>query len=344
MPDLGARFEKTLDGLRPGWRAERLIVAYSGGLDSAVLLHLAAKSFPPGQVAAAHLNHSLRPEADSEQAFAERQAQSLGVFFITGKSDVTALAGARRRGLEEAARQARYEFLKQAAIRWPAAIIATAHQADDQLETMLMCLVKGGGAGGLAGIHPRRPLAEGEAETPEIIRPLLSVSRDELKVWALKHNLRWVEDSSNLDDHYLRNSLRINVIPLLKQLNPQLSQAAARTAAILRTEEDFWDARLKTMWRNAVVQAEADGLVLDRAALAGLTRAERRRLVYEAMLKVQKFRAETPEPLSFDGVETALDLLDLPKHKGLDLPGGVRVELTAQSFVVTLASRLRRAK
>lgn len=333
-------FQTQLSDICPGWQGGRFLVAYSGGLDSSALLHLSALSLPKDQLAAGHLNHLIRPEAGSDQAFAARTAAELGLKFISEEMDVPSLAAERRRGLEEAARFARYVFLKQAAKIWRADYILTAHQADDQAETILMRLVKGGG-GGLAGIHPRRKLGREDQAGPELLRPLLSFSREQLRAWLTERKLGWVEDASNADGHYLRNALRLDILPRLKELNPRLLDAMGRFASIRRGEEIFWARRLAELWPQLVdIKSRPDKILIDRQALENLTLAEKRRMIYESFLYIWRLRPGYPGPLTLAGVDSAIKMLSEAEHKGLDLPGGLRAELDSRNLVLSLASRL----
>lgn len=341
------RFRHRLSALCPEWAERRFLVAYSGGLDSTALLHLAARILPPDSLGAAHLNHRLRGEAaDRDQRFAEKTARGLGLAFLTEDREVAELARSRRKGLEEAARRARYEFLDRAAANFPADFVLTAHQADDQAETMLLNLTKGTGPGGLAGIHPRRPLERPDPgqttgrRPVELLRPLLSFTRSELQDWLIEQKLGWVEDLSNKDTRYRRNLIRREILPALRSLNPRLVPALARTAEVMRGEEDFWQNHLRKLWTQIVVKETPSALSLDRSSLASLSPAERRRLVYEALQRIWLSRPNPPEPLTFAGVEEVLTLLESAKPRGLDLPGGLRAEAKQGELHLSLASRL----
>lgn len=338
-------FQQNLHALCPDWRDKRFIVAFSGGLDSTALLRLMSMSLPGGHLAAAHLNHLIRAEAANDQIFAARTCQELGLHFITESLNVPSLAQSRRRGLEEAARFARYEFFRRAVQSWPADFVVTAHQADDQAETILMHLIKGTGGGGLAGIPPRRSFrirADESRPAAEILRPLLPFSRTRLQAWLREHSFPWVTDESNNDDHYLRNAIRLDVLPRLKELNPRILEAIGRASSIMRNEEEFWEARLAALWRD-MVDEPADGprLSIERQKLETLTIAEKRRLIYEFFTKIRAYRPGLPEPLSLAGVDTVLAMLAQDRHRGLDLPGGLRAELEPKRLILSLASRFR---
>jgi tRNA(Ile)-lysidine synthase len=332
MPRL---FQASLETLEPAWRDGKFLVAYSGGLDSTALLHLTALVLSPARAAVAHLNHGWRgPASDRDQAFAARAAAELGFSFFTEKGDPAELARRRKKGLEEAARLIRYDFLARAARAWGADFILTAHQADDQAETVLMNLLKGAGPGGLAGIPPRRPLA-GLA----VLRPLLPFSRQNLESWLTARGLAWLEDESNQDRRFRRNAVRGELLPGLKRWNPRLLEALGRSAKLLRAEEDFWQGRLAELW-PLVVRAESPAEIeMDRGLLAVLSLAERRRLIQAGLTKIQRALNLINEPVTFASVETALSLA-ASGRRGLDLPGGVRASAEGPVLRLAAASRL----
>lgn len=337
--DVAGKFREALRSLCPNWQNERFIVALSGGLDSTALLLLALSILLPVQITAAHLNHRLRGEAaEADQRFAAALAAGRGVDFITATEDVAALAETRGKGLEEAARQARYTFLENAAREAGANFILTAHHADDQLETVLMNFVRGAGAGGLAGIHPQRPLGQAA-----ILRPLLTFTREELQAVLTDANQTWVEDATNRDPRYRRNALRLSIIPQLKTINPRLTEAVTRAVAVLRSEEDFWQIHLQSLLPQ-IIQSDdptSNTITLSRSKLTALTQAEQRRLIYGAFLTIKtRTQTQTGEPISLSTIETVLTLLTHhPAHKGLDLPGGLRATLSLNELKLSPASR-----
>lgn len=210
------------DMLRPG---EPVLVALSGGADSVALLHaLRALGYP---VRAFHLNHCLRgAESERDEAFCRALCARLGVELTVERADVAAAARDRGGGVEETARRIRYARLEHAA---QGAKIATAHTADDNLETVLFHLVRGTGAKGLAGIPPVRG---------QIIRPLLGVERAQVEAYLAALGQDYVTDSSNADEAYTRNRIRHTVVPALRAIQPSAAQAAARLGDLLRQDED----------------------------------------------------------------------------------------------------------
>ncbi len=204
----------------------RYVVAFSGGLDSAVLLHALAASRARHQIAvvAVHVDHGLHAEsaawADHCQAF----AAELELEFHGLQVDVDRQSGL---GLEAAAREARYAALRN--LVKPNDWLLSAHHKDDQAETLLLNLMRGSGPAGLAGIDPIRPLASGW-----LVRPLLDVSRNDLEKYAGEQDLVWVDDPSNVDQQFDRNYLRHEVLPLLEARWSDAAGRIRRSAALAR--------------------------------------------------------------------------------------------------------------
>ncbi len=210
-------------------RQEAAVCAVSGGLDSMCLLVLLDQwcRETGARLTAAHFNHRLRgAESDRDEAFVRDWCAARGVDFVSGSADVAALAAETGWTVEEAARNARYAFLRQTAkALGPSTRIYTAHHADDNAETVLLNLLRGTGLTGLRGIPPQR---EG------IFRPLLQVRREELAAFAAKNRIPHVEDATNADaDAAARNYLRLEILPRLRTLNPRAAEHIADAAARL---------------------------------------------------------------------------------------------------------------
>lgn len=202
--------------------ADRVICAVSGGADSmALLMGLYLLRDKLGiSLEAAHFNHCLRgAESDEDEAFVRDFCQGLGLPFHCGREQVVS----GKKGLEAAAREARYHYLTSLGGK-----VATAHTADDNAETVLMHLLRGTGLKGLGAIAPQRG---------KIIRPMLSITREELLVFLNEYHIDYRTDSSNLGDDFLRNRLRHRVMPLLKQENPRLAENLSAAALRLRQDE-----------------------------------------------------------------------------------------------------------
>jgi tRNA(Ile)-lysidine synthase len=210
-----------LGELLPDLARTRLCVAFSGGLDStALLVALAAGRHTHGQLRALHVDHRLRPDSRRWAAHCRRVARALDVRLTVLTAKVSP---ARGESAEAAARRVRYGLL--AAALAPGEALITAHHQDDQLETVLLQLMRGAGIAGLAAMPALAPLGPGV-----LVRPLLAVSRGALGEWAHRQGLSWVEDDSNADLRFDRNYLRARVVPALTARWPSAAASAARAA------------------------------------------------------------------------------------------------------------------
>lgn len=219
-------------------------MAVSGGADSVALLCLLYRlSSSLGlTLAVAHLNHRIRgKESDDDAEFVKKLASRFGISCVIGNIDVPKIAKNSSLSLEMAARKARYDFLVKTAYKLRANVIATAHTADDQAETILLKLARGAGARGLAGI-PRELFLD----DLKVVRPMLDIRRSEIEAFLQELNQTWREDKTNRNPAYLRNRVRHEVLPFLeKKLNPEIRIALLRASEVLR-EEDKWLEELAT--------------------------------------------------------------------------------------------------
>ena len=230
-----------------------VLCALSGGADSVCLLHRlrCLQYMRRFTLAAAHFNHRLRgEESDRDEAFVRKfvaehcgprtvsdkngEHQLPAVSLYVGSGDVAGEARRRKAGLEETAREMRYGFLRKTAAQLGGALIATAHTADDNAETILLHLARGSGLRGLTGI---RPVGDG------VIRPMLTTTRTQVEEHLRLYGLPHVEDSSNTDESFSRNRPRRRVLPELEALYPGVAARTADTAALLRLDEDYLTAQ-----------------------------------------------------------------------------------------------------
>lgn len=213
--------------VQPG---ERVFCAVSGGADSVALLfgmYLLREKFQ-FDLSAAHFNHHLRSEeSDRDAEFVQEFCRGYGIPLVLGNAQVRP----GKKGLEAAAREARYAFLRSLPGK-----VATAHTADDNAETLLMHLIRGTGLKGLGGIAPRNG---------SVIRPMLNITRQEVEAFLQEYHLPHREDSSNASDAFLRNRLRHHVMPLLQMENPGVSLAISAAALRLRQDEEYLQSQLE---------------------------------------------------------------------------------------------------
>lgn len=254
-------------GFRPS--AGPLLVAVSGGVDSMVLLRaLHAAGLP---VSVAHLDHGARAESGEDAAFVALCCEERGIPFTIAQWQDWEAASDKADSFEMAARKRRYAFLTATAQRLGLSHVATAHHLDDQAETVVLRLLRGAGTGGLAGIRPTRPLNENVT----LLRPLLGVSRAEIRAYVEAHQVAWREDRSNTDLRYGRNRVRHVVLPqLIELMDAQLPERLAQTAEILRED----DALLAELARDATREVLSDDRLL-RAPFVALHPALQRRVL-----------------------------------------------------------------
>jgi tRNA(Ile)-lysidine synthetase-like protein len=236
---------------------EKIVVAVSGGPDSLCLLYVLQELEPQhgGHLHVAHLDHGFRGEVSAaEAAHVAGLARDLGIPATVEAVDVPTLI--RREGLstEDAARRARYRFLNGVAEKIGASVIALGHTADDQVETVLMHLIRGTGLSGLRGMRPAAPLPPWVAEQPvcscrlRLVRPLLRLTREQTEAYCDARGLAPTKDLMNEDSRFLRVRLRQQVVPLLTGINPRFREAVLRLAQTAAWTEDDLQAALDVYW------------------------------------------------------------------------------------------------
>lgn len=201
-----------------------ILCALSGGRDSVALLHFLKEH---GYfIAAAHFDHHLRETSTADAEFCEKLCREWNIPFYCGEGDIAGQPG----NTEANARVARYAFLEQTAKEAGAEVIATAHNADDNLETVLLHLTRGCGLNGLTGIRPKRGI---------LVRPMLKTSRAAIDAYVEKFHLPFVEDETNTDDKFSRNKIRHQVIPVLQSINPKVVEVSSFMTDTLREDYRF---------------------------------------------------------------------------------------------------------
>lgn len=227
-----------------------MILGISGGADSVALLDLLVNMDALQlHLIVAHVNHCLRgSESDEDEAFTANLAKQYGLQFENCRIDIRALMTKTGASLEEAARNARYDFFAALRIKYDAKAIVTAHHSDDQAETFLLHLLRGAGSRGLACM----PFKDNRS----VIRPLLEISRKELLKHLYLRKLHWQEDSSNNDTTLLRNRIRHKLLPLLETYNPMLRKQLIITASQMRQNEDILADHTNSVFRQVVNQNE----------------------------------------------------------------------------------------
>ena len=245
--------------------APQILVGFSGGLDSTVLLALLCDIIPAKRLCAVHINHGLSDHADKWQSHTEDFCQSLGVQL---HCETVSVKGAGE-GLEAAAREARYQVFSR--LLQTDGLLLLGHHADDQVETVLYRLLRGSGSKGLSGIPVSRTLASGR-----LIRPLLQWQKTQLQSFAEQHNLTWVEDETNLQNIFDRNYLRNQVVPEIAGRWPDYVQRIGHSAQLSKDNEDLAEAVAADDLQTLDVRIERGGWSLCLDAFAALSAVRQR--------------------------------------------------------------------
>lgn len=223
------------------------VLAFSGGADSCALLHYLSTRCE--NLVCVHINHMIRgEEAERDESFAREMSKNYGVKFICHKIDIPKISAQRKTGLEQTAREERYRVLYEELSKNPECkCIVTAHNADDNAETVLFNLTRGTGATGISGIKP---------VYNSIMRPLIYLSKKEIIDYCLANNIEYVTDSTNFDTTYTRNRIRHKVIPELKEINPELLNSVLRLGELIDYDEEYFKARVdKIIFENKIDSA-----------------------------------------------------------------------------------------
>jgi tRNA(Ile)-lysidine synthase len=321
--------KRTIDRYHLLNKGDRLIVGVSAGVDSMVLLRLLTvfrQEFDLSLIVA-HINHGLRPkEAEEEAELVKKESERLGLTFEYSLFSVKEFKEAGGLSLQDAARRIRFHFFNALLQRHNADKIALGHNADDQVETLLLRLMRGSGLSGLKGILPIR---EGK-----VIRPLLEVWRREIESFAGEMNIPYLLDSSNLKENYLRNRLRLTLIPLIeKKYQPNFKKILLKTSTVLREENDCLERGAEEAYQK-IVQEEGDALSFRFSDYQSLHPAIRRRVLQKMCGRIYH-RGMTIE--STEGIEVDRlykKLFQISPSFLLELPNGISLE--KQYDLVTL--------
>ena len=256
-----------------------LLVAVSGGVDSVVLLHLLRSLAEPLNLSlqVAHLDHQIRPESAADADFVKDLCAQWDLPYYIEVCAVPALAEQGKISLEMAGRQARREFLQRIAGQNDMERIVLAHHRDDQVETFMLRLLRGSGQSGLVAMRIQQGIWW---------RPLLNCSREQILDYAQQHKLSWVEDKSNRDPAFLRNRLRAQIIPQLREINPRFDKHISGLTQQLQFEEDYWQEQVEQLFDDLIVSPH-DGLRLSRTVLLAQHPALRLRLFREALRRTR---------------------------------------------------------
>ena len=240
------KFQNLLNTNLSFLKGKKLLLAVSGGIDSMVLVHLCHQLNL--DFAIAHCNFQLRGvESNDDEAFVKSHAEKIQVPVFIERFDTQTFADRHKLSIQVVARNLRYEWFYSLLANHNFDYILTAHHLDDSLETFLINFTRGSGIEGLTGIPQ---------QNDKIVRPLLNFSRNDIEVFAQDNTVEWREDSSNASDKYLRNKLRHDVIPVLKELNPSLLASFENTVLHLKQTQSLAEDAVKSLYLSVVTEEE----------------------------------------------------------------------------------------
>lgn len=303
------RIEKVLHDFSLSEDERPLVTAVSGGSDSISLLHIISKLLPERKLFAVYVDHGLRPnETSAEMSLVRRQAEICQARFISISVDVPALQKNSHCSLEDAARILRYQALERVRESEDAALIALGHTADDQAEELLLRLIRGSGSTGLSGMNMRNGY---------LFRPLLHETKSQLISFLKEQNIPFCTDSSNHDTRFLRNRIRMELLPQLEErYNPAMRQTLLQTASILSAEDTLLSAMTTEAYEQSV-SVSSHGIALSLTEFQGQPLAIQRRIIDTICWKLDS------QP-SYNKIQNLLKLCDQDKGHEIHLSNGLR--------------------
>ena len=297
-----------------------MLIAVSGGPDSVCLLHILAglREELGVELHVAHLDHRLRgADSEGDAGYVEELARQLGLPATVEARDVKTYRASRRISLEEAARDVRYAFLAEVAQSVAAGAVVVGHTRDDNVETVLMHIIRGTGTRGLRGLLPATDLTTTSGRV-RVVRPLLEITRQETAGYCLEHGLAPRTDETNLSLSMFRNRIRIELLPLLKKYNPQIEAALSRTAKIAGDEFSFLDDQAAQIWAD-IASREGDTVVLKRRGLVALHPALKRHILRLAVREL----IQDLKDIETRHIEELIEAIERPAGRAFQLPGGL---------------------
>ena len=310
------KVKKTIEKFSMLKKGDHVVTAVSGGADSVALLTVlnALKGELGIYVSAAHMDHMIRgDESKQEMGFVQSLAEDMGVSCIAEARNVSDVKNDGGLSLQEAAREVRYEFLKDTLKKLNADRVAIGHHADDQVETALMWFIRGASLKGLSGMPPIR---EGM-----FIRPLLEVTRKEIEQYLEENGIDYISDTSVNEKHYLRNDIRHNLLPLLREkYNPQIDDAIIRMTNLLRQDDAFLKKSAKQAVEDCMIET-ADDFCCSIEKMNNYPEAFHGRMVMDMVARI---KGDT-RGISFKHVDSVCNLISEGPSKVVQLPGGLSV-------------------
>lgn len=305
---------------------DKVVIGISGGPDSVALLHILLKLQPRFKLILylAHMNHLLREEAKEEALFVKKLAKSVKLPLIMEERNVLQ-DSSKNLSLQQKARKIRYEFLIQTAKKLNATKIALAHHEDDNIETILLWLMRGCGAEGIKGIPPRRKINEGLY----IIRPLIKNTKQEIQDYLQLHKLSFKIDASNFKKNYCRNKIRLELLLQLKKYNPKIKEALNRLATLWNQDNEYLNL-LAIEAKNKVLE---EGRI-DLKKFTLLHQAIQSRILRQLIEEVKG----NLQGISWRHIEAIIKLIKKGQGR-LDLPSNIKVEREYERLMIYQGKR-----
>lgn len=320
------KFLKTVKEYQLFSPGDLVLVAVSGGVDSTALLHLlySQKELLGISLHVAHLNHMLRKgEAELDAKFVESMAQKLGIPVTVEAVDVNKLADERKMSIEEAAREARYGFFEKLVEKIGAQKIAVGHTADDNVETFLMRLLRGTGLRGLCGIPPKRG---------KIVRPLIKIWRRELEEYVGGLKLVPRRDHTNYESKYLRNSVRLKLLPQLKIYNLNIKEIILQTIFLLTEDYFYLEDQAEEVLDKILISQTEEEIKLDLNKFRSINPTIQK---YVLRLAIERIKGDVKQ-LTFGHISSILEKIYSTEKWELHLPGTLFVSGGRENLVFSL--------
>lgn len=306
-------------------KGDKIIVALSGGADSCCLLYLLSSLTDEYDISicAAHINHNLRAEAIEDQRFVQRLCAQMNIPCYVKSADVKAFAAVNKISEEDAGRQIRYAFFDELAERIGADKIATAHNRNDNAETIVMNFMRGSAVSGLCGI----PYSRGK----RIIRPILDLTRAQIEEYCIRGNIAYVTDKTNLEPVYTRNKIRLDLIPYIENnFNSAFVSRISANSSIISAENDYIQSQSDIAYSDTVRKTDC-GYAVDLAVFTTLHTALKRRV----LLKILQNISDSPANASGKYVDAVLALADTAcTGKNIDLPNNTTAAVSYDNLYI----------
>ncbi len=321
------QFLRTIQKFRMIEKGETVLVAVSGGSDSVTLLYLLLELKKPWKLKLGilHVNHQLRGKAsDQDEAFVRRLAHRSGVPIYVARVQVKQKAKEEKSSLEEAAREARYHFFEKTAEAKHTQKIAVAHTQDDQAETVLMRVITGTGLQGLQAIRPKRKL-----NGSYIVRPLIEIPRTQIREFVRTHSIHFREDATNRSLQFLRNRIRLKLLPFLEcSFNPQVKKALARLPHLLDVDLAFLDESAEIFYKRLARRKHPNEILFPKQSFLQLKPSMQYRLINRAL------RTLADAELDFDHWNLFLEHLSIEQPFRLQFPKGLFAFVSSEAVCI----------